>query len=304
MCERCGREATHRLAETRRHAGEDPVAVVRCRLDDRFRANGRLLALEDARPTKTPSAPSCMQSAASAGVAMPPAEGHHRQPSVLRHPLHVLVRRGQLLGLRVELLLAQRLEADAAENRAHVTNGVDDVAGAGFALGGSSRRLRPILRSASPSFDSRTRTGRGSPTCRCGAPRPPASAPRSRRCSRPRGPRGSAPRRSARSALSPSRGSSRTPGSPGLVASAMRATPPSARMSAGTRSSAMTATAPASSAMRACSAVVTSMMTPPLSISARPDLTRMVPSSAMAKRIAMERAVPAAAGSLKGGMMW
>ena len=52
--------------------------------------------------------------------------------------------------------------------------------------------------------------------------------------------------------------------------SLMRATPPSRRMSAGTRSSAMTATAPASSAMRASSGVVTSMMTPPLSIWARP----------------------------------
>ncbi len=61
----------------------------------------------------------------------------------------------------------------------------------------------------------------------------------------------------------------------------MRATPPSRRMSAGTRSSAMTAHAPASSAIRACSAFVTSMMTPPLSISARPLLTRMVPCSAM-----------------------
>src|SRR5207244_7264175 len=62
-----------------------------------------------------------------------------------------------------------------------------------------------------------------------------------------------------------------------------RATPPSRRMSAGTRSSAMTAQAPASSAIRACSALVTSMITPPLSISARPLLTRMVPVSATAR---------------------
>ena len=61
--------------------------------------------------------------------------------------------------------------------------------------------------------------------------------------------------------------------------SLIRATPPWARMSAGTRSSAMTATAPASSAIFACSAVTTSMITPPLSISARPRLTRLVPSS-------------------------
>ena len=64
-----------------------------------------------------------------------------------------------------------------------------------------------------------------------------------------------------------------------IVGSAIRATPPAARMSAGTRSSAMTATAPASSAIFACSALTTSMMTPPLSISARPVFTRSVPTS-------------------------
>ena len=56
----------------------------------------------------------------------------------------------------------------------------------------------------------------------------------------------------------------------------MRATPPSARMSAGTRSNAITATAPASSAILACSAVTTSMITPPLSICARPAFTLKV----------------------------
>src|SRR5579872_2640399 len=55
---------------------------------------------------------------------------------------------------------------------------------------------------------------------------------------------------------------------------AMRATPPSLRMSDGTRSSAMTAEAPALSAILACSTLVTSIMTPPLSISARPTFTR------------------------------
>ena len=57
----------------------------------------------------------------------------------------------------------------------------------------------------------------------------------------------------------------------------MRATPPSRRMSVGTRSRAITATAPASSAILACSAVTTSMITPPRSISASPRLTRSVP---------------------------
>src|SRR5680860_1913477 len=59
--------------------------------------------------------------------------------------------------------------------------------------------------------------------------------------------------------------------------SLMRATPPSRRMSAGTRSSAITATAPASAATLACSGVTTSMITPPRNISARPRFTRAVP---------------------------
>src|SRR5215468_8207832 len=64
-----------------------------------------------------------------------------------------------------------------------------------------------------------------------------------------------------------------------IAGSLIRATPPCTRMSAGTRSSAITATAPASSAILACSAVTTSMITPPLSISAIPRLTRAVPVS-------------------------
>src|SRR6058998_1722806 len=71
----------------------------------------------------------------------------------------------------------------------------------------------------------------------------------------------------------------------------MRATPPSRRMSAGTRSSAITATAPAASAIFACAALTTSMITPPLSISARPLFTRIVPYSAMAGILAAEAAI-------------
>jgi hypothetical protein len=53
----------------------------------------------------------------------------------------------------------------------------------------------------------------------------------------------------------------------------IRATPPCLRMSEGTRSSAITETAPASSAILACSALVTSMMAPPFSMSASPVLS-------------------------------
>src|SRR5690606_33092459 len=67
-----------------------------------------------------------------------------------------------------------------------------------------------------------------------------------------------------------------------MSGSLIREMPPSARMSAGTRSRAITATAPASSAIFACSGVTTSMITPPLSISAMPRLTRAVPVSGAA----------------------
>src|SRR5258706_2781204 len=91
-------------------------------------------------------------------------------------------------------------------------------------------------------------------------------------------PRGSSPWASAKWPM-------RTLGTTGIVTAAMisrilmgeaiRATPPSARMSAGTRSSAITATAPASWETRACSALVTSMITPPLSISDNPVFNRI-----------------------------
>src|SRR3954468_11770467 len=61
-----------------------------------------------------------------------------------------------------------------------------------------------------------------------------------------------------------------------MLGSDMRATPPSLRMSDGTRSSAITAAAPAASAILAWSGVTTSMITPPFSISASPALTRNV----------------------------
>src|SRR5215204_7545295 len=62
-----------------------------------------------------------------------------------------------------------------------------------------------------------------------------------------------------------------------MSGSLIRDTPPWARISAGTRSRAITETSPASSAILACSGVTTSMITPPLSISAIPRLTRDVP---------------------------
>src|SRR5689334_3827277 len=59
-----------------------------------------------------------------------------------------------------------------------------------------------------------------------------------------------------------------------FLGDAMRATPPCARICAGTRSRAITAAAPAFSAISAWRASVTSMITPPLSISANPVFRR------------------------------
>src|SRR3954454_22541062 len=81
-----------------------------------------------------------------------------------------------------------------------------------------------------------------------------------------------------------------------ISGSDMRATPPSLRMSAGTRSSAMTDTAPAASAIFAWSGVTTSMITPPLSISARPVLTRRVAVSFTATTLPMRHRGPESSG--------
>src|SRR5690348_7753506 len=86
-----------------------------------------------------------------------------------------------------------------------------------------------------------------------------------------------------------------------ISGSDMRATPPSRRMSAGTRSSAMTATAPASSAIFACSAWTTSMITPPLSISARPLFTRIVPYSAIGVSVARRDLIRTHSGTVVAG---
>src|SRR4051812_14274468 len=87
-----------------------------------------------------------------------------------------------------------------------------------------------------------------------------------------------------------------------MAGSLMRATPPAARMSAGTRSRAITATAPASSAILAWSGVTTSMMTPPLSIWASPFLVAQVDVSTVmccvAPGSALRSARPAGPGVL------
>eukprot|EP00967_Tisochrysis_lutea_P121985 scaffold201487_cov28-Tisochrysis_lutea.AAC.1 len=80
-----------------------------------------------------------------------------------------------------------------------------------------------------------------------------------------------------------------------IAGSDERATPPSRLMSAGMRSSAITATAPASSAMRACSPSTTSMITPPFWNTAKARLTA-VSTSESGTGLGAHGAVAAASG--------
>ena len=93
-------------------------------------------------PTKTPSAPSCIIIAASAGVAMPPAVNSTTGSLPARAiSLHQLVRGAQLLGGGEQLGVLEGAESpDVAADLAHVPGGLDDVAGAGLALGADHGR--------------------------------------------------------------------------------------------------------------------------------------------------------------------
>ena len=100
-----------------------------------IRAGSSLLKMPE--PTKTPSAPSCMTSAASAGVLIPPATKLTTGSFPVRGDiLDQLVRRAELLGRHEQLVLAQSLEAaDLGQHVAQLADGLDDVAGPGLALG-------------------------------------------------------------------------------------------------------------------------------------------------------------------------
>ena len=93
-------------------------------------------------PTKTPSTPSCIIRAASAGVAIPPAAKltTGRRPSVARLD-HQLVGRPDLLAVGHEFIVGQSLQtADLAQHGPGVAHGLDHVAGAGLALGADHGR--------------------------------------------------------------------------------------------------------------------------------------------------------------------
>ena len=87
-------------------------------------------------PTKTPSMPSCIMRAASAGVATPPAAkfttGRAPSPGDLSHEL---IGNLHLLGLVEKLILIHGRETlDVSLDTASVSDGLDHVASAGLAL--------------------------------------------------------------------------------------------------------------------------------------------------------------------------
>ena len=217
--ERLDLKAGHRVAELHGGLG-DPLGVVEVgrRLDDRTGApvaGSSLLKIPE--PTKLPSAPSCIISAASAGVAMPPAQksGTGSQP---RSATSWTTSSGAWCSLAAPASCSapQRGELlDAVGDLAHVADRLDDVAGAGLALGADHRRALADAaeRLAEVGGAANERAPRRR-TCRCGSTRRPGSGPRTRRCSRPRATGAPGPRRSGRSGPWPSPGSSPPPGSP------------------------------------------------------------------------------------------
>ena len=180
-------------------------------------------------------------------------EVHHRKRTGLVHIPQQLHGHLQLLR-RLDTARPRAMPchgADLAHASAHVAHGLHDVAGARLALGAdhggalrdAAQGLAQIPRAADEGHV-RTRS------CRCGRRRRPGRAPRSRRRSRC-----SMAWRICASAKWPMRhfamtGMDTASWMPLIMAgSLMRDTPPAARMSAGMRSSAMTAQAPASSAI-------------------------------------------------------
>ena len=113
------------------------LLVVGRRLDDGLGALAGSPLLKMPEPTKTPSTPICIISAASAGVAMPPAAKltTGRRPSSFDFDDQV-VRRADFLGVGHQLFVRHQLQAaNLAQHGARVADCFDDVAGSRFALG-------------------------------------------------------------------------------------------------------------------------------------------------------------------------
>ena len=232
-------------------------------------------------PTNTASAPSCMASAASAGVAMPPAQnsGTGSQPVSATSCTSGSGAWRRLAHSNSSAESAWLDLADVTDDRAQVAHGLDDVAGAGLALGADHRRALgdPPQRLAEVGGAAHERDVEGELVDVVGlvgrrehlALVDEVDA---------EGLQDLGLDEVTDAGLGHHRDRHR--GLDALDHLADRSSGPRRRRGGcrpGTRSRAITAQAPASSAILACSGVTTSMMTPPFSISARPRLTGNVP---------------------------
>jgi len=127
-----------------RVCGDDDgrIVEVRGRIDDGFRKFRRLIGLENPLPTKMPSAPSCIISAASAGVDTPPAQNSTTGSFLLaRNVLHEFERRAEIARAQHEFFFRHRgKDCDLVGDRANVAHGLDDIPAARFTLAANHRR--------------------------------------------------------------------------------------------------------------------------------------------------------------------
>src|SRR5215217_110939 len=133
----------HRLAEALGGARDAVgVAEVRRRFDDRRGARRGVLGLEDARADEDAlGAELHDERGVRRGRDAAGAEQHDRQLAGGGDSAHEVERRLELLGGGRQLHVVERLEApDLRADPAQVAHGLDDVAGAGLALGADHRR--------------------------------------------------------------------------------------------------------------------------------------------------------------------
>src|SRR5436190_9173793 len=135
--ERVDRDADHRLAEPARDLGDHVRIVVhRRRLDDGASALRRVAGLEDAATDEHAVGTELHHHRRVRGRRdAAGGEQHDRERSRLRDLAHQLVRRLNVLGGDVELVLAHRRQpAQLSADRAHVGDRVGHVTGAGLPL--------------------------------------------------------------------------------------------------------------------------------------------------------------------------
>uniref|UniRef100_J3NAJ0 Uncharacterized protein n=1 Tax=Oryza brachyantha TaxID=4533 RepID=J3NAJ0_ORYBR len=175
-------DADHGLPEPGADVGEDlRIAVVGDGLNDGTGAPRGVAALEDAGADEDTVAAQLHHEGGIGGGGHPAGRELHDGEAAQLLGLHdEVVGRGDALGVGEDLVVVHVAErADVAHDGAHVADGLDDVAGAGLALGADH---------GGALADAAECLGEG------------AAAPDKRRgsCSRRRRPRGSGPRRSGR----------------------------------------------------------------------------------------------------------